>query len=255
MRKWMKHRSLILLLLCIVIGLGHILSVRFLSSKSVHAFSAANLRLNVKGNDVKELQGRLHYIGYYNRPIDGYYGYGTLLAVKNFQQKFSIKADGVVGMQTKIKLARATAKWKAPRGFYNKSVVQPVNVTVPKTNRLGFSANDIKLMANAVHGESRGEPYMGQVAVAAVIINRIKNGNFPKTPAGVIFQPGAFTAVADGQIYLVPNQVSRRAVLDAINGLDPTGGCIYYFNPATATNKWIWSRPQIKRIGKHIFCM
>ncbi len=100
----------------------------------------------------------------------------------------------------------------------------------------------------------RGEPYIGQVAVAAVILNRVKSASFPNTVSGVIFQPGAFTAVADGQIWLTPNESTKKAVKDALNGWDPTGGCIYYFNPATATSKWIWSRPQVKNIGKHIFC-
>lgn len=118
----------------------------------------------------------------------------------------------------------------------------------------GFSQNDIKLMANAVHGESRGEPYIGQVAVASVILNRVQSASFPNTVSGVIFEPGAFTAVADGQIWLTPNETSKKAVLDAINGWDPTGEAIYYFNPDTATSAWIWGRPQIKRIGKHIFC-
>jgi N-acetylmuramoyl-L-alanine amidase len=123
-------------------------------------------------------------------------------------------------------------------------------VNVPQ----GFSQNDINLMANAVYGESRGEPYEGQVAVAAVILNRVASATFPNTVAGVIFEPRAFTAVADGQIWLTPNQKAKEAVLDAINGWDPTGEAIYYFNPDTATSSWIWGRPQIKRIGKHIFC-
>lgn len=118
----------------------------------------------------------------------------------------------------------------------------------------GFSANDLKLMANAVYGEARGEPYIGQVAVAAVILNRLESEKFPNTVSGVIFQPGAFTAVADGQIWLQPNEVAKKAVRDAINGQDPALGCCYYFNPVTATSKWIWSRPQVKKIGKHIFC-
>jgi N-acetylmuramoyl-L-alanine amidase len=117
-----------------------------------------------------------------------------------------------------------------------------------------ISANDLKLMANAVYGEARGEPYVGQVAIAAVILNRVKSPSFPDTPAAVIFEPRAFTAVADGQIWLTPNETAKKAVRDALNGWDPTGGCVYYFNPATATSKWIWSRPQVKRIGKHIFC-
>ncbi|KAA9026149.1 spore cortex-lytic enzyme [Niallia endozanthoxylica] len=118
----------------------------------------------------------------------------------------------------------------------------------------GFSQNDIQLMANAVYGEARGEPYIGQVAVAAVILNRVNSASFPNTVSGVIFEPRAFTAVADGQIWLTPNENAKQAVLDAINGWDPTGDAIYYFNPDTATSGWIWTRPQIKKIGKHIFC-
>jgi N-acetylmuramoyl-L-alanine amidase len=119
---------------------------------------------------------------------------------------------------------------------------------------MGFSKQDLKIMANAVHGEARGEPYIGQVAVAAVILNRVQSSSFPNSVSGVIFQPGAFTAVADGQIWLEPDESSKRAVKDAINGMDPTGECLYYFNPVTATSKWIWTRPQVKTIGKHIFC-
>jgi N-acetylmuramoyl-L-alanine amidase len=117
----------------------------------------------------------------------------------------------------------------------------------------GYSQNDINLMANAVHGESRGEPYIGKVAVAAVIINRTQSSSFPDTVSGVIFEPRAFTAVSDGQIWLSPDKEAKKAVLDALNGWDPTGEAIYYFNPNTATSGWIWSRPQIKKIGKHIF--
>ncbi|PSJ99812.1 spore cortex-lytic protein [Brevibacillus fortis] len=116
------------------------------------------------------------------------------------------------------------------------------------------SDNDLKIMANAVYGESRGEPFEGQVAVAAVILNRVKSPSFPDTPSAVIFEPRAFTAVADGQIWLTPNESATKAVKNALNGWDPTGGCTYYFNPDTATSGWIWSRPQVKKIGKHIFC-
>ncbi|GKU81024.1 spore cortex-lytic enzyme [Niallia sp. NCCP-28] len=127
---------------------------------------------------------------------------------------------------------------------------KPTAANVPN----GFSQNDIQLMANAVYGESRGEPYTGQVAVAAVILNRVNSPSFPNTVSGVIFEPRAFTAVADGQIWLSPNEKAKEAVLDAINGWDPTGNALYYFNPDTATSGWIWTRPQIKQIGKHIFC-
>ncbi|WP_407268717.1 spore cortex-lytic enzyme [Radiobacillus sp. PE A8.2] len=133
----------------------------------------------------------------------------------------------------------------------NQTETKPTAVNVPS----GYSQNDIQLMANAVYGESRGEPYEGMVAVAAVILNRVESPSFPNTISGVIFEPRAFTAVADGQIWLTPNEEAKQAVLDAINGWDPTGDAIYYFNPNTATSSWIWSRPQIKRIGEHIFCM
>ncbi|ASZ61851.1 MULTISPECIES: spore cortex-lytic enzyme [Bacillus] len=118
----------------------------------------------------------------------------------------------------------------------------------------GFSNNDIRLLAQAVYGEARGEPYEGQVAIAAVILNRLNSPLFPNSVAGVIFEPLAFTAVSDGQIYMQPNETAREAVLDAINGWDPSEEALYYFNPDTATSPWIWGRPQIKRIGKHIFC-
>lgn len=118
------------------------------------------------------------------------------------------------------------------------------------------SNSDIQLMARAINGEARGEPYEGQVAVGAVILNRVKSSQFPNTIAGVIYQSGAFTAVSDGQINVPISEGSTvyKAARDAMNGWDPTGGCIYYFNPDTATNKWIWSREHVKTIGKHRFC-
>ncbi|XNQ64702.1 spore cortex-lytic enzyme [Alkalihalobacillus sp. 1P02AB] len=133
---------------------------------------------------------------------------------------------------------------------------QDNEATIDKATNVpaGYSDNDIRIMAQAVYGEARGEPYIGQVAVAAVILNRVNSPSFPNTVSDVIFEPRAFTAVADGQIWLEPNETSRKAVLDAINGQDPTGNALYYFNPDTATSGWIWTRPQIKKIGKHIFC-
>lgn len=126
------------------------------------------------------------------------------------------------------------------------------NVSLAKTT----STSDIQLMARAINGEARGEPYEGQVAVGAVILNRVKDSRFPNSISGVIYQPGAFTAVSDGQINASISEGSTvyKAAQDAMNGWDPTGGCVYYFNPSTATNKWIWSRPLIKTIGKHRFC-
>ncbi|WP_420490067.1 spore cortex-lytic enzyme [Neobacillus drentensis] len=149
--------------------------------------------------------------------------------------------------------AKQAPKQKAPQQNTAPKKTAPKKPTAANTPN-GFSQNDIQLMANAVYGESRGEPYTGQVAVAAVILNRVNSATFPNTVSGVIFEPGAFTAVADGQIWLTPNENAKKAVLDAINGWDPTGEALYYFNPDTATSGWIWGRPQIKRIGKHIFC-
>lgn len=126
------------------------------------------------------------------------------------------------------------------------------NVSLAKTT----NTSDIQLMARAINGEARGEPYEGQVAVGAVILNRVKDSRFPNSISGVIYQPGAFTAVSDGQINAAISEGSTvyKAAQDAMNGWDPTSGCVYYFNPQTATNKWIWSRPLVKTIGKHRFC-
>lgn len=231
--------------------------------RTTETFSSAILKVGSTGKDVSELQGRLKYLGYFDGTVDGVFGAKTKNAVTWFQWKFGLKSDGVVGAKTKLKLWEATKNWApsaadnagAGSGGGNASNQGNATTDVPKSNNLGLSANDLKLMANAVYGESRGEPYIGQVAVAAVILNRVKSPSFPNTVSGVIFQPGAFTAVADGQIWLTPNENAKKAVQDALNGMDPTGGCIYYFNPETATSKWIWSRPQVKTIGKHIFCM
>src|SRR5690625_1439923 len=240
--------------------------------KPVEAFSPQVIQHGAVGDDVIELQARLKYIGFYNGKIDGVFGWGTYWALRNFQYEFGMDIDGMAGEKTKNMLVKATKydenkvksemykgtsqstssnQNKQPTKKEEKPQDKPsTSVNVPQ----GFSQNDIKLMANAVHGEARGEPYEGQVAVAAVILNRVKHPNFPNNVSGVIFEPRAFTAVADGQIWLTPDDTSRRAVLDAINGWDPTDNAIYHFNPETATSAWIWTRPQIKTIGKHIFC-
>lgn len=134
--------------------------------------------------------------------------------------------------------------------------IQKINSKKIQAASNSNSTSDVQLIARAINGEARGEPYEGQVAVGAVILNRVKSFKFPNTIAGVIYEPGAFTAVADGQINVAISEGSTvvKAARDAMNGWDPTGGAIYYFNPSTATNKWIWSRPHIKTIGKHRFC-
>lgn len=246
-----KKLSLTVIMICtIFVGLQ-----ASLSPKSVEAFSPQVIQQGAVGDDVIELQSRLEFVGFYSGKIDGVFGWGTYWALRNFQYEFGMKVDGIAGSATKEKLTKASKNY----GGANKqqhakqdqtNTTQTTAVNVPQ----GYSQNDIQLMANAVHGEARGEPYEGKVAVAAVILNRVESPTFPNTVSGVIFEPRAFTAVADGQIWLTPNETAKEAVMDAINGWDPTGNAEYYFNPDTATSAWIWTRPQIKRIGKHIFC-
>jgi len=259
---------LVILSVCLVIGLLGLYSLERVRHSET-TFSNAILKQGASGKDIYELQGRLKYLGYYSGKVDGQFGATTLNSVKWFQWKFGMKADGVVGGKTKLKLWEATKNYKptaeelppssggtagAGAGAGNAGAAAPGNEELPASNHAGITAADMKIMANAVYGESRGEPYEGQVAVAAVILNRVRDSQFPNTVTGVIFQPGAFTAVADGQIYLTPNETAYKAVKDALSGWDPSDGCLYYFNPETATSKWIWTRPQRKTIGKHIFC-
>ncbi|WP_232225590.1 spore cortex-lytic enzyme [Oceanobacillus manasiensis] len=244
--------------------------------ESSQAFSSQVIQQGAVGEDVIELQSRLQYLGFYNGKIDGVFGWGTYWGLRNFQYEFGMEIDGIAGQSTKEKLVQASNydeqyvkeqinqgnKFTHYGGTDNKNQSDQggggsatednasTSVNVPQ----GYSQNDIQLMANAVYGEARGEPYVGQVAVAAVILNRVESPTFPNNASGVIFEPRAFTAVADGQIWLTPNETAREAVLDAINGWDPTGNALYYFNPDTATSSWIWTRPQIKKIGKHIYC-
>ncbi|WP_028610974.1 spore cortex-lytic enzyme [Paenibacillus harenae] len=253
----MKKRLIVVTSIIVLLLFGSFSLLHGGHNKAAETFSNATLKVGSSGQDVYELQGRLKHLGFFNGPIDGQFGQETKNAVTWFQWKFGLKSDGVVGAKTKLKLWEATKAWKptAPVKQKPASGGGGANSSIARSNRLGLTENDLRMMSNAVYGEARGEPYEGQVAVAAVIINRVKSQSFPNTIYGVIFQPGAFTAVADGQIWLTPNAKAREAVEDAINGWDPSGGCLYYFNPVTATSKWIWTRTQIKTIGKHIFCM
>ncbi len=186
-------------------------------------------RYGSTGTEVTNIQTRLKAWGYYKGAVDGIYGSGTTNAVKSFQSKNGLTADGIAGPATLTKIG-------LPAGSSTSS------------------SNDVTLLAMTINGEARGEPYEGQVAVGAVILNRVRHSSFPNSIAGVIYQPGAFTAVDDGQIDQPIYQSCFNAARDALNGWDPTGGAIYYYNPVTATNQWIRSRPIIKTIGKHVFC-
>ena len=167
--------------------------------------------------------------------MDGIYGTQTLNAVKYFQRKNGLTQDGIAGP--------ATLK---AMGIFSSS----------GSSSSGSSSNssNVNLLARLIYGEARGESYTGQVAVGAVVMNRVRSSSFPNSISGVIYQKGAFDVVSDGQINLTPNSTAKKAAQDALNGWDPTYGAIYYFNPATATNKWIWSRPMTVTIGKHRFC-
>ena len=192
-----------------------------------------------RGEEVRTIQTKLKRWGYYKGNIDGIYGSQTLEAVKYFQRKNGLTVDGIAGTKTLQAM-----------GIYNSTS----NSGSSSNSSSSTNLNDLNLLSRLVYGEARGEPYTGQVAVAAVVLNRVKHSSFPNTIAGVIYQSGAFDVVADGQINLTPNETAKKAAQDALNGWDPSNGAIYYFNPSTATNKWIWSRPMTVTIGKHRFC-
>ena len=187
-----------------------------------------------KGDQVALVQQKLKQYGYFSGAVDGVFGKQTYDAVVWFQRKNGLKVDGVVGESTAAALG--------------------VTLT-GSVSAAGYNESETYLLGRLVHGEARGEPYVGKVAVAAVVLNRVKSPSFPNTISGVIYQSGAFDAVSDGQINLTPDEDSLRAARDALNGWDPTGGCLYYYNPATATNGWIWSRTVQLSIGKHNFAI
>lgn len=190
---------------------------------------AATYRQGSSGEQVRVIQSKLKNWGYYDGAVDGVFGSQTTQAVKYFQRKNGLTADGIVGPATLKALGMSGG---------------------------GTPAQDtsVDLLARVISAEARGEPYSGQVAVGAVILNRVEHPSFPNTIAGVVYQPGAFTCMVDGQFNEPVAESAVRAARDALNGVDPSGGAIYYFNPATATSSWIWSRPLILRIGNHRFC-
>ncbi|MDE7454814.1 MAG: spore cortex-lytic enzyme [Clostridia bacterium] len=204
--------------------------------------SAATVKMGSRGDIVKTIQTKLKRWGYYTGSVDGIFGSKTKTAVQYFQRSNGLTADGIVGSAT------AKAMGISLTGSTTSS-------SSSTTTSSQISNSDLYLLSCCIYGEARGESYTGKVAVAAVILNRVKSASFPNSISGVIYQSGAFTCVSDGQINLGTNDECTRAAQDALNGWDPTGGALYYFNPATATSKWIWSRPQLITIGKHIFCL
>ena len=183
-------------------------------------------RYGSQGNEVVSIQTKLKNLGYYQGEIDGIFGPLTQSALIWYQSNFGLKADGVAGPKTLQSLGLSTG---------------------------GYSNSDLELLARCVSAEARGEPYQGQVAVAAVILNRVNSASFPGSIAGVVYQPGAFSSVNDGQINMEPTASARNAAQEALSGVDPSYGSIYFYNPAKSTSKWIFSRPTIVTIGSHIF--
>lgn len=209
---------------------------------------AAVLRQGSTGGEVKEVQRRLKNWGYYSGAVDGIFGSGTKKAVILFQKKNGLTADGIVG--------KATYKALGMNDSYNALNGSSGSSGSGGTGGVnGYTSSDVYLMAKAIYAEGRGESYTGQVAIGAVIMNRVKSPQFPNTISGVIYQKGAFTAVDDGQINLEPNDTAYRAARDAMNGWDPTYGCLYYYNPAVATSSWIFTRQTVTVIGKHVFAI
>ena len=195
------------------------------------------LKQGSSGALVKSVQTKLKNWGYYTGAVDGIYGPKTVAAVKYFQRVNGLTQDGIVGAKT--------------------AAAMGITLSSSASSSVGgsYSSSDSYLLAKCIYAEARGEPYTGQVAVGAVILNRVRSSKFPNTISGVIYQPYAFTCVADGQINLTPDANAKKAAQDALNGWDPTGGCLYYYNPATATSSWIWSRTVMLSIGKHNFAL
>ena len=208
--------------------LALILAVASVVLVSITSANAASIQRGSSGDTVRQIQTKLKQWGYYTGSVDGIYGSGTEKAVRYFQQKNGLAVDGKCGAQTLAALGISSA---APK-----------------------SSAQLDLLARLISAEARGEPYSGQVAVGAVVLNRVRHPSFPNTVSGVIYQNGAFSCINDGQFDQPVAASAYRAAQDALNGWDPSGGAIYYFNPAKTTSKWIWSRPLIVAIGSHRFC-
>lgn len=233
MLKKIKNKSLksivILLIILLFVGLSIFVISNINNGSEVEALS----KYGSRGSEVTQIQTKLKRWGYYKGNIDGIYGSQTVEAVKYFQRKNNLAVDGIAGKNTLEAM-----------GIFNSS----------SSGSSSSNSSNLNLLARVIYGEARGEPYTGQVAVGAVVLNRVRSSSFPNTISGVVYQKGAFDAVSDGQINLIPNSTAKKAAQDALNGWDPSYGAIYYFNPATATNKWIWSRPMTVTIGRHRFC-
>lgn len=231
----MNKKLIIMRSVCALAVLAVVLTaaLAFLPGGGDEEIGAAVLKVGSSGQQVRTLQTKLNNWGYNAGTVDGIFGSNTLAAVKRFQANNGLTVDGIVGAKTAAALG--------------------MTLSGSSSSNSSYSSSDLYLLAKCIYAEARGEPYIGQVAIGAVVLNRVESSSFPNTIAGVIYQPYAFTAVSDGQINLEPNDTAYKAARDALNGWDPTNGCIYYYNPSTATSAWIWSRPIMLSIGRHNF--
>lgn len=214
--------------LCAALALLFVLNIALISS--MQSAEAVTYKQGSTGSVVTKIQQKLSSWGYYTGAVDGIYGSKTVAAVKYFQRSNGLTVDGKCGPKT----------------------LAALGISVSETSQ--STSGDVELLARLISAEARGEPYTGQVAVGAVVLNRVSSPAFPNTMSGVIYQNGAFTCLQDGQFWGTVTDSAYRAARDALNGWDPSGGAIYYYNPNTATSAWIWSRPVITVIGKHKFC-
>ncbi len=232
MKKAVKISLIAIMVLCMSICI----SSAYVSGGLAPSYAAV-YQQGSSGSTVKTIQQKLKNWGYYNGSVDGIFGSKTKEAVKYFQRKNGLKVDGIVGKKTLSALGMSSSSSSS------------------NSSSNSYSDADVNLLARLIYGEARGESYVGQVAVGAVVINRIKSASFPNTMSGVIYQKYAFTAVDDGQINLTPNATAKKAAQDAMNGWDPTYGALYYYNPVTATSSWIFSRQTTVTIGRHVFAI
>lgn len=228
-RKSVIHIRIVCLLLCVLF-----LSAMWYFIYDITPANPTLSQMGSRGNEVRQIQQKLKEWGYYKGSVDGIYGTETKNAVLQFQQKNGLAIDGIAGPATLRAIGIATSQSGGSNGAYSQS--------------------DINLLANIISAEARGEPFEGQVAVGAVVLNRVEHPSFPDSIAGVVYQPGAFTAITDGQIKEAIAESARKAAREALAGADPSGGAVYYYNPDKTSNKWIRTRPVIKRIGAHLFC-
>ena len=222
-------------IIAVLLNLSIIFSIGFIYTNRTEQIEAQEVlsKIGSRGDEVRRIQTKLKSLGFFNGTVDGIYGAKTQSAVKNYQKSVGITADGVAGPKTLLYLGLGSSS---------------------SNSTGGYSSSDVYLLAKVIAAEARGESYTGQVAVGAVVLNRVDSSSFPDTVSGVIYQAGAFSAVRDSNWSVTPDATSRKAAQDAINGWDPSGGALYYYNPAKTSNQWIRTRPVITTIGRHVFC-